>query len=173
MQLIKHISNFIKQQTQWYGLCDLHHLLVTKDIELRELHAAIHLHRGVPLVPSIPANRRLQRVQNYKEFRVTKSSELQRVQSYKEFRVTKSSEDSKSLQVTPKVKTLKASLLEVGHGIAKALYLHCTNLNKSSTFLTMGRCRQRNFIPLPLSPRLLDDNYNVFISYWGKDLWRN
>ena len=104
---------------------------------------------------------------------VTKSSELQRVQSNKEFRVTKSSEDSKSLQVTPKVKTLKASLLEVGHGIAKALYLHCTNLNKSSTFLTMGRCRQRNFIPLPLSPRLLDDNYNVFISYWGKDLWRN
>ena len=104
---------------------------MTKDIKLRELNAAVHLHRGVSLVPSIPADRRLQKVQR--------------------------------MPKTPKVKTLKSSSLEVGHGIAKALYLHCTNLNKSSTSLTMGRCRQRNFIPLPLSPRLLDDNYNVFI----------
>ena len=134
MQLVKHINfaaaaNWAKRfHTQWLGFWDLHHLLVTKDIELRELNAAIHLHRGVSLVPSISASRR---------FRVT----LQRVQ-----RITKASEWLIKLKLKGKLTWGQTWCSQ------SSLSPQCKPEQVINFLTNKGSFGHRYLIPLPLSP---------------------
>ena len=76
------------------------YLLMTKDIELRKLNTGVHFNWGVPLVPSIPASGWTS-WQNFANMRTCRRVSWQ---------------------------ICINNLLEVGHGVAKALNLHSAHL---------------------------------------------